>query len=218
LRSTEGWASKSKSDSRQGAGRQAKRARLACRRAVVAVTSAASSRSRNAVWLRSAALAWSSSAGPGLGGGGQPQLGDVAAQPLAGRGLAHLVTSASSAQSARSTVTSGPGRQAAGWPRRGPAHRAGGCPCARMGRPVVNADSTTRSSSARCPAERTRVPAPSGASRWAASWTRPPSRSPVRRCRGGAGTPPGFRPGRAAPSRSCRGTPPPRSRRPAGTR
>ena len=46
--------------------------------------------------------------GQGLGGGGQAQLGEVAAQLLVDRGLAHRVTSASSAQSARSTVTSGP--------------------------------------------------------------------------------------------------------------
>src|SRR4029077_6899792 len=44
----------------------------------------------------------------GLGGGGQAQPGEVAAQAPADRSLAHRVTSARSAQSVRFTVTSGP--------------------------------------------------------------------------------------------------------------
>ena len=97
LRSTEGWASKSKSASRQGAGREANRARLAWRRASVAVTSTASRRSRNAVWPSLPGPGVVEFAGQRFGGGGQPQVGEVAAQPLVGRVLAHRDASASSA-------------------------------------------------------------------------------------------------------------------------
>ena len=57
LGSTAGWASKSNSEILQGAGRQAKRARLARRRASVASTSTASSRSKSTVGLSLSARA-----------------------------------------------------------------------------------------------------------------------------------------------------------------
>ena len=53
--STDGWAEKSKSARVNGEGSEAKRARLARRRSSTASTSTASSRSRNVLWLRSAA-------------------------------------------------------------------------------------------------------------------------------------------------------------------
>ena len=63
LRSRLGWASKSNSSRRQGAGKLAKRSRPAWRRASVASTSMARRRSRKAVWLSLAWLARSSAAG-----------------------------------------------------------------------------------------------------------------------------------------------------------
>ena len=97
-RSTDGWASKSKSEIRQGAGRQANRARLAWRRAVTAVTSRASSRSRNSVWLSCPAPGVVELAGQRLGGRGHAQLGQVAAQLLVDLVAAgHRPASASSA-------------------------------------------------------------------------------------------------------------------------
>jgi hypothetical protein len=61
--STDGWASKSKSSSRQGAGKFANRNRPAWRRCSVASTSIDSSRSRNSVWVAFDFIAASSSPG-----------------------------------------------------------------------------------------------------------------------------------------------------------
>ena len=62
-RSSDGWASKSKSSNLQGAGKLAKRSRLASRRASVASTSIPSRRSRKAVGPSLSVVARSSSPG-----------------------------------------------------------------------------------------------------------------------------------------------------------
>ena len=96
LRSAEGWASKSKSEICQGAGRQANRARLAC-----AGLGSGDLPGEQPFQERGMAEL----AGPGvvelggqrLGGRGHPQRGEVAAQPLVDLVVAHRPASASSA-------------------------------------------------------------------------------------------------------------------------
>ena len=97
VRSIEGWASKSKSSSRQGEGSEANRSRLARRRTSVASTSTANRRSKKALWPSLCAFAWSSSAGQRLGGRREAQIGEVASKLLVDGSLAHAVTSTSSA-------------------------------------------------------------------------------------------------------------------------
>ena len=213
LRSTEGWASKSKSDSRQGAGRQAKRARLACRRAVGGgdLDGEEPFEERGVAELVRGGVV--ELGGQGLGGGGEPQLGEVAAQLLVDRGLAHRVTSGQvRRQSARSTVTSAARAEQQGGLGAGcGAGRAVGLAVARpvggerrqhgpfqLGAVRGGADQGAGAGRGE-PVRRPAAP-------------RPPSGSPAWRCRGGAAARPGCRPGRAGPSRSCRGTRPPRSR------
>ena len=94
--STDGWASKSKSSRRNGEGREAKRSRLARRRASVAATSTS-----RGVPGRPCGRAFARGVlelgGQGLGGGGQPQVGQVAAGLLVDRGVSHAVPSIRSA-------------------------------------------------------------------------------------------------------------------------
>ena len=97
LRSTDGWASKSKSEICQGAGRQAKpgQAGLAPGLGGGDLQGEQPFEERGVAELPGPGVI--EFGGQRLGGRGHPQFGKVAAQPLVGLVLAHRDTSASSA-------------------------------------------------------------------------------------------------------------------------
>ena len=167
------------------------------------------------MWPSFALAAWSSSAGQRFGGGGEPQVGEMAAQLLVGRVLAHR------SRSLRRARRSGPGRR----PRRGPRGRAAwllrrgrrgrvaGWLCGHTAGRCVNAESTTRLQRGavlrRCARWRPPRPAPGDAR---PARHRPVSGSRRSPSRAGAAASARRRRGRAAPSSGSLGTRPSRCR------
>ena len=90
--STDGWAEKSKSARVNGDGSEAKRARLARRRSSTAVTSMASSRSKNPWWVSFCLHGVVELARERLGGRGHAQKGEMRTQLLILGALGHAGT------------------------------------------------------------------------------------------------------------------------------